>query len=79
MSFDHEADMAGPQWQRTVTRRRIGDTVTYDIRRHDQHWRAANDNPLGTSRELFWTLVAAAALWLIAAGMVAWLVALLAA
>lgn len=60
-------------------RRRVGDTVTYDIRRHDQHWRACNDDPLDTGRDVLWTLALAAVLWLVAAGMLAWLLELLAA
>ena len=60
-------------------RRRVGDTVIFDIRRHDQHWRAANDDPLDASRDVLWTLASAAVLWLIAAGMLAWLLELLAA
>jgi hypothetical protein len=58
-------------------RRRVGDTVTYDINRHSQSWRSANDEPLSTSRELLWVLAAAAALWLVAAGLLAWVLHLL--
>ncbi len=60
-------------------RRRVGDTVTYSIDRHAQHWRACNDDPLDTSRELMLTLAAAAVLWLVAAGLLAWALHLLVA
>lgn len=60
-------------------RRRVGDTVIFDINRHAQNWRAANDDPLDTSREVMWMLASAAALWLIAAALLAWFLALLAA
>lgn len=76
MSFDHEADMAGPHWQRSLTRRRVGDTVTYTIRRHDQHWRAANDNPLGTARNIWVAVSLGVVCWLVLGALTFWFVEL---
>jgi hypothetical protein len=58
-------------------RRRVGDTRFADPMPHARFYRAANDEPLDTSRELLMTLAAAAVLWLVAAGLLAWALHLL--